>query len=124
MIVMAILHCQCDYIWNELQSRNGKQTCDLLGWKWVNPLLVQIFEGVRHMPLIRNLRTDLLLELKDMKEGNFFSLPSGSHFASTPITSLALKSTSLGFQHILKTSLDIQPCGTEQLLHSWTSHSQ
>ena len=27
-IVMAILGCQLDYIWNELQSRNGGHTCD------------------------------------------------------------------------------------------------
>ena len=26
--VMAILGCQLDYIWNELQSRNGGHTCD------------------------------------------------------------------------------------------------
>ena len=25
---MAILGCQLDYIWNELQSRNGGHTCD------------------------------------------------------------------------------------------------
>jgi hypothetical protein len=32
-LVMAILGCQLDYIWNELQSRNGGHTCDpdLLG---------------------------------------------------------------------------------------------
>jgi hypothetical protein len=28
-IVMAIFGCQLDYIWNELQSRNGGYTCDL-----------------------------------------------------------------------------------------------
>lgn len=28
-IVMAILGCQLDYTWNELQSRNGGHTCDL-----------------------------------------------------------------------------------------------
>jgi hypothetical protein len=26
---MTILNCQLDYIWNELQSRNGEHTCDL-----------------------------------------------------------------------------------------------
>jgi hypothetical protein len=27
-IVTAILSCQLDNIWNELQSRNGRHTCD------------------------------------------------------------------------------------------------
>ena len=27
-IIMASPGCQLDYIWNELQSRNGGQTCD------------------------------------------------------------------------------------------------
>jgi hypothetical protein len=28
LIVMAIPGCHLDYIWNELQSRNGGHTCD------------------------------------------------------------------------------------------------
>ncbi|KAL6050210.1 hypothetical protein STEG23_015218 [Scotinomys teguina] len=29
LIVMVILGCQLDYIWSELQTRNGEHTCDL-----------------------------------------------------------------------------------------------
>lgn len=47
---------------------------------------------------------------KDMEEGSFCLLPAYLHLASTCIPLLALEPTSLGFQHILKTSLDTQPC--------------
>ena len=59
--VVIVLDCQLDYIWNELQSRNGGHTWErlfLLGFKRINlnPLLVQTFEVGRRPPLIWILR--------------------------------------------------------------------
>jgi hypothetical protein len=31
IVVLAIPGCQLNYIWNELQSRNGGHTCDKAG---------------------------------------------------------------------------------------------
>jgi hypothetical protein len=52
---------------------------------------------------------------KSSEAGSFCSLP-----ASTSIPSRALEPSSMGFQHRWRTSWDTQPCGTEQLLGSWT----
>jgi len=52
---MAPLGCQLDYIWKELQSRNGGHTFERLflpGLKWVNPLLGQTSEVGRHTLVI------------------------------------------------------------------------
>jgi hypothetical protein len=51
-----------------------------------------------------------------MEEGRFCSLPACLQLARVSISSLALEPTSSGFQHMLKTSKDTQPCETEQLL--------
>jgi hypothetical protein len=47
--VVAIPGCQLDYIWNELQSRNGGHTCDpdLEAGKWVFDLDLDM-EILRH----------------------------------------------------------------------------
>jgi hypothetical protein len=51
VIVMAIPGCQLDYIWNELQSRNGEHICDPaldMGW---HMLLIQILRHSGHKKL-------------------------------------------------------------------------
>jgi hypothetical protein len=102
-LVMAILGCQLECIWNELQSRKGGHTCKrfLLGLKWVKPLLILTFGVGRHVPLILILRqedTPLIWAApsagslyKDMEEGRFYSLPACPHLTSTSIPSLALE---------------------------------
>ena len=50
--------------------------------------------------------------IKDMEEGSALSVRLLTlALAGKSIPSLAVESPSLGFQHILKTSLDIQSCG-------------
>ena len=81
--VMAILGCQLDYIWNDLQSRNGGHICEvLLGLKWVNLLLIWTFDREkRHASLIWDLESGRLTFnlghsagnlFKDMEEGSLF----------------------------------------------------
>jgi hypothetical protein len=59
-----------------------------------------------------------------MGGGSFSLWPACPNLASTSLSALALEPTSLGFQQIQEMSGNTQAHGTEQLLDSWTSHSQ
>ena len=49
--VVAIPDCQLDYIWNELQSRNGGHTCDADLEAGRHRLLIQILRHSSHEKL-------------------------------------------------------------------------
>lgn len=99
---MPVLGCQCDCVWNELQSRHGGRTCD--------PDL----EAGRHRLLIWILRQDDASLIwptpsagslfKGTGEGRLCSLPACPQLASASIPPLALQPTSLGSQHLQKTN--------------------
>jgi hypothetical protein len=78
----------------------------LLGLKWVHLLLLQTFEVGRHtFDLDLDLpQTFFCQPYKDMKEGSSCSLPACFGLANTPIPSLELEASSLGFSYIQKTS--------------------
>ena len=104
--LMADLWCQFDYIWNELEPKQqGMHIKNFLAW------------------IIRGQRPTLSLNHtfwwqptdKDMEEESYWFLLVCLHSSwqvhlPAAETFLVLESTSLGFQHRLKTSGDIQPC--------------
>jgi hypothetical protein len=92
----------------------------LLGLRWVQTSMVGghtsdiDFEAGRHLPLVLILKgrhTSNLATLsarnpyKSVEERRFCSLPACSHLVSTSVSSRAWEPTSLGFHHLLKTSV-------------------
>lgn len=127
-----------DYIWNELQFRNRGHTCErLLFWlvlRWVNTFLreedAQLWSRSWGWNIHLESGSYLLLEAYTMTKKPFLewkrlcSLPACPYLVNTSILSLALKPT-LEFQHIVKTSWDIQPFGLINCWIFWLSiHSQ
>lgn len=86
--VMAILDCQLDCIWNELESGNGEHT-----WAGRHAL------GLGHTPSAGSLSKD-----DGGRKASFLFRPACPGLASTFTPSRALEPTSLGFQHTQQTS--------------------
>lgn len=139
LLVLLSVIAICDYIWNELQFRNRGHTCErLLFWlvlRWVNTFLreednttlIQVLR-MKHTPWIWIIPSAGSLyndekAFSGMKR--LCSLPACLYLANTSILSLALKPTSLEFQHIVKTSWDMKHFGLINCWIFWLSvHSQ
>ena len=107
--MIAILGCQHDYIWNELQSRNGGHACDLDLESGGHRLLIWIpasnpdVEAERYSFNLCHAFCWKSIYGQWKKEG-FVPLCLLALLASTSIPSLALEPTSSGSQHRQKTS--------------------
>lgn len=108
---------------DKLPSGNGEHTCDLTLRLEDTGFWPRSWGGMTYAfnpdPEVGRFtfnggHTFLDVDIKATEEERFSLGPACPRLASTSIPSLALESTSLGFQHILQTSWDAQPCGAEQ----------